>query len=217
MTLESFITNKTKQKTDTEVVTLRLAASTVGSIDDFSATLDVTRQELMAQLIEDSLKRGLTHYEAELNKPDSVDQLVANDDGKASASPRYFVLNTNKNNDLPDHVKMVSEGIAAAFCDPWKFKIEHLKKGDIVFLYESGVGIVGVGNANGITEKSDRGYGGDDKEDTRYQKLDNYMKVRGLSAREIKKLTGKNMRFLQTMFSITADDGALIRQNLIQL
>jgi len=215
MTIESFITNKTQQKQDTEAVTLRLLTSTVRSIDEFSATLDVTRQELMTQFVEDSLKRGLAHYAAVLNKPNSIELLTVNDAEKSS--PSYFVLNTNKSNTPSDHENMLSNGIAAAFCDPWKFRIESLKEGDVVFLYESGVGIVGVGNANGKTEKSDRGFGYDGGDDTRYQKLINYNKIKAFSAKEIKKLTGKNMRFLQTMFRITAEDGVLIQQNLVEL
>ena len=112
---------------------------------------------------------------------------------------------------------MLSNGIAAAFREPWKFKIEYLKKGDYVFLYESGVGIVGVGNATGITEKSDRGYSDSNGDDTRYQNLTNYRKVKPLSAREIKKITGKNMRFLQTMFRVAKDDAVLIQQNLSEV
>jgi len=41
-----------------------------------------------------------------------------------------------------DHNDMLSHGKAAAYFDPWKFKIERLAKGDVVFLYQSGVGIV---------------------------------------------------------------------------
>jgi hypothetical protein len=47
---------------------------------------------------------------------------------------------------------MLEEHRAAAFFDPWKYEIDRIKKGDIVFLYESGVGIIAVGKASGRIE-----------------------------------------------------------------
>lgn len=212
MAIEKFITDKVQQKADTEVVTeavtLRLASNTVIKIDELASTLDVTRQEVMTEFIKDSLERALVHYEKMQNKPELVDQLVENDH---ESTPRYIFLNTNKNNVPNDHFYMTSSGIAAAFYDPWKFKIDALRKGDIVFLYESGVGIVGVGKASGDTEILDCG---DDIGETHQQKLIDYRKVSPLSAREIKKLTGTNIRFLQTMFKVKSAHGVLIEQKL---
>ena len=48
---------------------------------------------------------------------------------------------------------MITNAKAAAYFDPWKFKIERLKKGDVIFLYQSGVGIVAVGEADGKLQK----------------------------------------------------------------
>ena len=212
----AFIKHKTQPKTEIESITIRLPTSIVRSIDEFSSTLDITRQELLTKLIEESLSSGLKIYHAQLNKPDSDD--LINDDGAKKGRPRYFILNTNKSNNSENHEEMVSTGIAAAYCDPWKFKIEdNLNEGDIVFLYESGVGIVGVGNANGITQKSNRGYDNDDSDDTYSQKLNNYIKVKSLSAKEIKGETGKNYRFLQTMFNINEEDGKKIKDKLIEI
>lgn len=47
----------------------------------------------------------------------------------------YYILNTNKSNSEEDHNDMLSSQKAAAYFDPWKFKIERLVKGDVVFLY----------------------------------------------------------------------------------
>jgi hypothetical protein len=208
MTIEKYITEKTQQKADAEAVTLRLPSGTVATIDELSLTLGVTRQEVIAEFVKDSLKRALEHYEQMQNKPDLGDQNVDDENG---TSPRYIFLNTNKGNDPSDHSYMVSNGIAAAFYDPWKFKIDTLRKGDVVFLYESGVGIVGIGKANGKTEILDKGQ---DVGETHQQKLTDYKTVKPLSAREIKKLTGTNMRFLQTMFKVNKDHGVLIEQHL---
>lgn len=211
MAIEDFITEKTQQKSDSEAVTLRLPSSTIASIDELSSSLGVTRQEVMAEFVKDSLGRALVHYEKMQNKPDFADQSIDNEEETES---RYVFLNTNKNNSHRDHSYMVSNGIAAAFYGDWKFKIDTLRKGDVVFLYESGVGIVGVGKANGNTEILDYD---EDKEETHQQKLIDYREVKPLSAREIKKLTGTNMRFLQTMFKVKAAHGALIEKKLKEI
>ncbi|MFA5119423.1 MAG: hypothetical protein WC695_11360 [Candidatus Omnitrophota bacterium] len=208
MTIEKYISEKAQQKADTEAVTLRLPRSTVAIIDEFSLTLGVNRQELMAEFVKDSLKTALALYDKMQNVPDSVNRMVDDEDEN---TPRYVFLNTNKGNTPSDHFYMVSNGIAAAFYDPWKFKIDTLRKGDVVFLYESGVGIVGVGKANGKTEILDKGK---DVDETHQQKLIDYRNVSPLSAREIKKLTGTNMRFLQTMFKVNKAHGELIEQHL---
>jgi len=65
----------------------------------------------------------------------------------------YYILNTNYRNAPEDHEDMLSRKKAAAYFAPWKHKIERLSKGDVVFLYQSGVGIVAVGTASGQLKK----------------------------------------------------------------
>lgn len=207
MAIEDFILQKTQQKDDTQAFTLRLSTGTVVSIDELASTLAVTRQELVAELVKDSLERALKQYDEVQNKPDLQEPTA--DSGTAQ---KYVILNTNKRNNPDDHFNMVNNGIAAAFYPDWKFKINSLKEGDIVFLYESGVGIVGVGRANGQLEIKDYGQ---DVNETHQQKLTNYKTVKPLSASEMKKLTGTNMRFLHTMFRVTPKDGALIEKTLV--
>lgn len=208
MSIEDFIASKTQQKADTEPVTVRLAQSTVALIDDLASTLDVTRQEMISEFVKDSLSRALAHFEKTQNKPEYFEQSNVPAEEKA---PCYVFLNTNKVNDISDHTYMLSNGIAAAFYGDWKTKIDTLKKGDIVFLYESGVGIVGVGKANGLTEKLDKN---GELGETHQQRLLDYRKVKPLNARELKKLTGVNMRFLQVMFRVSTEHGKLIESNL---
>ncbi|GFO54961.1 hypothetical protein GMSM_19680 [Geomonas sp. Red276] len=123
----------------------------------------------------------------------------------------YYILNTNKANDPETHVNMLNNGMAAAFCDPWKFKIERIRKGDVVFLYESGTGIVATGIASGNVEKVD--YDGE-PEEAYQQKLDNYYKVKPLHASEIKKVIGANIIFFNTMFKIPSEYGGKILEHL---
>ena len=47
----------------------------------------------------------------------------------------YYIWNTNFNNDPSDDADMLAQGKAAAYLDPWKKKVERLKKGDVVMLY----------------------------------------------------------------------------------
>lgn len=126
-------------------------------------------------------------------------------------STTYYILNTNKANDQQTHDNMLTNGIAAAFCDPWKYKIERIKKGDVVFLYESGTGIVATGIASGIIEKVE--YDGK-PEEAYQQKLDSYKKVRPLNASEIKKVIGTNLIFFNTMFKIPPELGSKIIDHL---
>lgn len=68
-------------------------------------------------------------------------------------SEGYYILNTNYGNDPDDDKNMLENRKASAFSDPWKYKIERLVKGDIVFLYRSGAGIVAMGEATGDLKK----------------------------------------------------------------
>lgn len=133
------------------------------------------------------------------------------DQAEEGNSTNYYILNTNKANDPKTHLNMLTNGIAAAFCDPWKFKIERIKKGDVVFLYESGRGIVATGIASGNIEKVE--YDGK-PEEAYQQKLDNYKKVKPLNATGIKKVIGTNIVFFNTMFKIPPELGSKILDHL---
>ena len=127
----------------------------------------------------------------------------------------YFILNTNIGNTQEDHDDMLSNGKAAAYFDPWKFKIERLAKGDVVFLYQNGVGIVAFGEADAKLVKGP--YHGDSgAQDEEYsRKLNNFQRVSTpLTAARIKQITGVNYVFRSTMFGLDADSGKKIRQYL---
>ena len=70
----------------------------------------------------------------------------------AKASQRqYYLVNTDAKYPK-SHRYMLREQRAAAFFDPWNHEIDRIKKDAIVFLYQSGVGIVAVGKASGRIE-----------------------------------------------------------------
>ena len=125
----------------------------------------------------------------------------------------YYILNTNASNTQEDHDDMLAQGKAAAYFDPWKYKIERLAKGDVVFLYQSGVGIVALGEADGKLVKAPY-QGNPEHPDEEYSmKLQRFERVTPpVTAAEIKKITGVNHVFMGTMFGVDADGGKAIRK-----
>lgn len=121
------------------------------------------------------------------------------------------VLNTNYNNHTEDDADMLAEGKAAAYYAPWKYKINKIKKGNKVFLYRSGTGIVAMGIGSGLIEK--RNYHNDPSEadEEYFTKLNSFTLLKSpLSASDIKNVTGNNYRFRPTMFGIDEDSGNLL-------
>jgi hypothetical protein len=125
----------------------------------------------------------------------------------------YYILNTNISNSREDHDDMLKNRKAAAYFDPWKFKIERLAKGDVIFLYQSGIGIVAFGNADGQLLKASY-HGKTENIDEEYSmKLQRFQTVAPpLTAAEIKKITGVNHRFMGTMFGLDVDSGKAIHK-----
>lgn len=127
----------------------------------------------------------------------------------------YYILNTNSSNNAADHEDMVSNAKAAAYYGPWKFSITRLAKGDVVFLYKSGEGIVAVGEADGTLMK--RAYHGnpDERDEEYFMKLLKFQRLsQPLRAAQIKEITGTNHVFMKTMFGLDAESGKKIRQFL---
>ncbi|MGH2643249.1 MAG: hypothetical protein ACRDE2_04825 [Chitinophagaceae bacterium] len=115
----------------------------------------------------------------------------------------YYILNTNKQGGIEDDEEMLREGKAAAYFEPWKYKIEYLRKGDTVFLYRSGVGIVAKGIATGdLKTKNYRG-NPEHEEEEYYQKLKDFKVLsKPIPAAEIKRIGETDYVFMQTMFGI---------------
>lgn len=125
----------------------------------------------------------------------------------------YYILNTNSGNDETDHRDMLENRKAAAYFDPWKYKIERLSKGDVIFLYQNGVGIVAVGEADGALNKAAY-HGEPENADEEYFRrlLNFYVANPPLTARDIKRLTGTQHVFMQTMFGLDAEAGKALRR-----
>lgn len=129
----------------------------------------------------------------------------------------YYILNTNSSNDEEDHESMLREHIAAAYFSPWKNKIKNLSKGDIVFLYQSGFGIVATGKVSGTLKK--RNYHNDPKhiDEEYYMKLEQFYLLKSpMKAAEIKEITGVNHRFMGTMFGLDEESGKKLYKEIIR-
>jgi hypothetical protein len=127
----------------------------------------------------------------------------------------YYILNTNIRNSQEDHEDMLRNAKAAAYFDPWKFKIQRLAKGDMIFLYQSGSGIVALGEANGRLQRAAYHGNPEHTDEEYFMKLQRFQRVSTpLTAAEIKKLTGVNHVFMSTMFGLDAESGKAIRKFL---
>ncbi len=178
--LKSLIRKSKVTKKELVASTVRIPKELALFIEELADQLDISKQEVTLKLIE----AGVEIAERELES-EEVDNSA------------FHVLNTNRRHDESDHDYMLNHGIAAAFYDPWKFNIDRIKKGDTVFLYENGVGIVAYGTGSGSTLKKDR-Y--DDKDECHYQELSDFKVLEvPISAANIKKTLNRNVAFLRTM------------------
>jgi hypothetical protein len=117
----------------------------------------------------------------------------------------FCIVNTNYSNSQKDHEMMLQEHCASAFYTPWKEKIERISRGDVVFLYQSGVGIVAGGLATGNLKKRDHEGHPDENYSMPLTKFE--LLSTPIPAWEIKQLCGVNYRFMSTLFSIDAEAG----------
>jgi hypothetical protein len=128
----------------------------------------------------------------------------------------YYILNTNISNDRTDHEDMLTNHKAAIYFGPGKYRIARLTKGDVVYLYQSGVGIVAMGKADGKLVKAPY-HGNPEHADEEYSmKLVGFRKVDPpMAAVDIKSTTGVDYRFMQTMFGLDTEAGKAIHRFLV--
>ena len=185
--------SKRAKKEEVVPTTVRIPMKLNSVMEALADQLDLSKQEMLLRLIE----AGVKIAEDELKLDDPEDEKKKQDQDKERQNCGFYILNTNKRNNLEDHEWMLNEGVAGAFYDPWKFNIDRIKKGDVVFLYENGVGIVAYGKGTGTVLVAEYG---DDEEETHYQKLDGFKVLsKPLSAAEIRKTLAKSVVFLRVM------------------
>lgn len=198
--LRSLIKQSTILKKELIASTVRMPKELHSFVDELAEHLSLSRQEVLLNLI----KEGASVAKDELN-PKTVDEVP----GVCS----FHILNTNKGNNDEDHDKMIENGVAAAFYDPWKHNIDRIKEGDYVFLYENGVGVVAFGKGTGNTLVRDHE---GQKDECHYQKLLDFKLISvPINASEIKKILNRNVVFLRTMSGMP-DGQKLLDRILLQ-
>jgi hypothetical protein len=131
------------------------------------------------------------------------------EDQSEGQGDRFYVVNTNFRNEPKDDAAMLDEEKVAAFFAPWKFKIARLKRGDQVFLYRSGAGVVAIGKADGDLRRAAY-HGATEHRDEEYaMALLEFARVDPpISAAEVKSITANpGLVFRQTMFSLDQSSG----------
>jgi len=187
------IDNNEQTRKESVATTVRMSEEISSQIEGLVDYLDTTKNEVMINLLKTALDQAYEH----INKMDS--ELVTSQ-GKNVVS--YFLLNTNKANNIDDQKKMLTENRVEAFCSPWKESIKKIKKGDIVFLYGNGEGILAYGIASGDVKDGYR-YDDEKQDSSCYQILTDFKKLsKPFKATDIRKVLDRKIPFLKTLISL---------------
>lgn len=201
--------------TTTTPISIRLPTVLSNELDELSLTLDRSKSFLLNEFIKAGIAETNAFLaESSLLTEEAQGQMVTDreNDEKSFLDRKCFMLNTNYNNDADTHFDMLNNQEAAAFCKGWKEYICQLSKGDKVYLYQSGVGIVAVGTVDGELEKSEYSGVADDK----YSKSLKDFKTgfKAISARSFKELTGGGTNFRRTMVELSSMQAHKIAQEI---
>lgn len=197
----SKLTNEYNQRNqDKTTISIRLSVKEDMILHELANMLDITRQDIISKLIQD-------YVVAEWERQRNEDKAELSEPTTKSDNEQFYLLNTNRANDMDDHDFMITHQVAAAFEDGYKEKINRIKAGDYVFLYASNQGIVAYGRASGVVEKRHH-YGVEDK--TFFQQLENFQELKSpITARQIKSVLGRSFPFAQTLSRIADGDKLL--------
>ena len=144
-----------------------------------------------------------------------INRFAVEDNPYEDVSTNFYILNTNYRNNPADHADMITHGKAAAYFDPWKHKIDRLAKGDTVFLYQSGVGIVAMGRASGRVERAPYQGNAEQADEEHFMSLEAFRRIDPpLSAAEIKAITETDYVFMSTLFSIDEESGEVLLERV---
>lgn len=201
---KDFLAHLQKKKTASTnqvSMTIRVSPEEEAAIQDLAAYAETTRQEVIYELIATYL---LPAWE-KLREEDAEDTIEI--ESSTDDKPSFHLLNTNKANSIQDHSMMIEKKLAAAFENGWKQKINKIKAGDHVFLYESGKGIVAHGVASGEVVKAPHEGRPDE---TYYQQLHDFTLVdRPISPKDIRKALGRKITFVHTLTRLKDGDKLL--------
>jgi len=194
-TLERVIFDQTDSSSTTPL-SIRLPNHLNNQLEELAFSLDKPKSFLLLEFVKAGIKETTSILE-EAAKNLEADEPKGE---KSLFGKRYFMLNTNYNNNQSAHMSMLENHEAAAFYTGWKENISHLKEGDKVYLYQSGVGFVASGVVTGELIKSE--YEG--TAEAKYSKKLSDFKTgfRAITAKEFKTLTNGGANFLRTMVQL---------------
>lgn len=181
---------------NTVTLSVRVTNEENAVLQEIADVVGCTRQDVIYQLISDYAIPEWHKMKIE-GENDELNSFEENN------GISYFLLNTNKTNSIIDHNTILEQGIAATFEDDYIVKMKRIKKGDVVFLYESGSGIVayGVGSGQNIDEPNPEKI---NHKSMRYQKLSNFTLLgKPLAARDVKRILNNEIPFAQTLSRVT--------------
>ncbi|MGE6531755.1 MAG: hypothetical protein FHK79_19195 [Pseudomonas sp.] len=206
-TLEKSIFDQ-MDETVTTPVSIRLPTNVSNQLDELSLTLDRSKSYLLLEFIKAGIKETNALLEERYSNPSQPEERDPSD----FLNRKHFMLNTNYNRDKQAHFSMLKNQEAAAFCKGWKEYICQLSKGDTVYLYQSGVGVVASGIVSGELEKHD--YAGT-PEDKYSKALEDFrVGFKAISAKEFKDITNGGANFRRTMVELTQGQGHKIKSEI---
>ncbi|WP_108944590.1 CopG family ribbon-helix-helix protein [Shewanella halifaxensis] len=209
MSLSTQIKNMISTPSDSQLLSIRIPTTTVNQLEELAQVLNKTRSELISTFIDGGLEE-LEQQLLDIRNEKSLENSI-----KIESNSRYFLLNTNYNNSHHDHYTMLENEEASAFYGNWKENITYLKEGDVVFLYQSGNGIVGYGYSDGKLIKRD--HNGNSNE-WYSRKLNNFVRLnKPLTAKACKDTTKSNFNFRMTMVSLSKEQGDALLSKLNNL
>lgn len=190
---------------NTVTLSVRVTNEENAVLQEIADVVGCTRQDVIYQLIADY---AIPEWR-KMKMEDENEELNSIEENNGIS---YFLLNTNKTNSIIDHNTILKQGIAATFEDDYIVKMNRIKKGDVVFLYESGSGIVayGIGSGENIDEPNPEKI---DHKSMRYQILSNFSLLdKPLSAKDVKRVLNNDIPFAQTLSRIK--NGEILFQHI---
>ena len=208
--VKSLITEKAETE-ETVSISLRISDPLNTALEEISGQFNLTKSAFITMALKAAISDAQTALD-DVSKNDQIADKVASE--VQDSKDRFFLLNTNYNNDPNDHDTMLKNAEAAGFYGRWKKNIAYLQPGDHIFLYQSGVGFVGYGIVSGDLIKSDH----KGAKDQRYaRKLSNFLVgFQPIKAREFKDLTKSNTSFRQIMVGLTKAQGEALLEAVVK-
>ena len=194
-TLERVIFDQTDSSSTTPL-SIILPNHLNNQLEELAFSLDKPKSFLLLEFVKAGIKETTSILEEAAKNLEAEEPKGA----KSLFGQRYLMLNTNYNNSKSAHMSMLENHEAAAFYEGWRENISHLKEGDKVYLYQSGVGFVASGIVTGELVKSE--YEG--TPEAKYSKKLSDFKTgfKAITAKEFKSLTNGGANFLRTMIQL---------------